>query len=140
MATNAHRHLVAVPDSLMQFDLILPSQYFGAPGKQAPEHRLLRAVLRDALECLQRHRGAASSDGRRLFDEARRWFLADEIGWPYSFEGICEALDLDASAVRRRLRVALAPHRHPSATQQDAHRPGIVDGWTAGADGASRGT
>ena len=68
------------------------------------------AVLRDALECLEKHRFASSAEGRALFHAARQWFLVDEASWPYSFEGICGVLDLNADAVRQRLRVA------PSAT------------------------
>ena len=86
--------------SLMQLDIVLPSQHFGPRRMEAPEQRLMIAVLEDALDCL------TGSHGRRLSDEAKQWFLADETHWPYSFECICGALDLDADAVRQRLRVA----------------------------------
>ncbi|MBI4516423.1 MAG: hypothetical protein HY699_11485 [Deltaproteobacteria bacterium] len=64
------------------------------------------AVLHDALECLEKYRRATDPQGSRLFREAQHWFLADEADWPYSFECICGALDLDAGAVRQRLQVA----------------------------------
>ena len=86
--------------SLMQLDIVLPSQHFGPRRMETPEHRLMIAVLEDALDCL------TGSHGHRLSDEAKQWFLADETQWPYSFECICGALDLDANAVRQRLRVA----------------------------------
>jgi hypothetical protein len=89
-------------------DIVLPSQHFGPQRKQAPEQRLMIAVLHDALECVTKYRFATNTRSRRLFREAKQWFLANNAEWPYSFEGICGVLDLDANAVRQRLRVALA--------------------------------
>lgn len=96
---------------------VLPSQYSGAPCRQEPEQRLMIAVLHDALACLEKHRFATTGRARRLFDEARAWFLADEPEWLFSFEYICGVLDLDSTAVRERLRVASAP---PSAPELHA--------------------
>jgi len=90
---------------MKQPDLILPSQHYGPRRKQAPEQRLMIAVLQDALDCVEKYRFATGKHGRQFFREARRWFLADEADWPYSFECICGVLDLDANAVRQRLRV-----------------------------------
>ena len=64
------------------------------------------AVLHDALECVTKYRLATNTRSRRLFREAKQWFLADDTEWPYSFEGICGVLDLDSNAVRQRLGVA----------------------------------
>jgi len=89
----------------MQLDIVLPLQHFGSRRQQAPEHRLMIAVLHDALDCIEKYRCATDTHGRRLFQEAKQWVLADETGWPYSFECICGALDLDSNAVRQRLRV-----------------------------------
>jgi hypothetical protein len=63
------------------------------------------AVLHDALDCVEKYRFATNSRGRRLFHEAKQWFLADEVEWPCSFECICGVLDLDSNAVRQRSRV-----------------------------------
>ncbi len=106
MAIEANLQLAGVPSSLTQLDIILPSQHFGPRRKQAPEQRLMIAVLHDALDCLEKYRSATGSQGRRLFREAKQWFLADETQWPYSFECICGVLDLDSNAVRQRLGVA----------------------------------
>jgi hypothetical protein len=94
---------------MMQLDLLLASQFFGPRGKQAPEQRLMIAVLQDALECLEKYNSATDGPDRRLFDETKQWFLADESKWPYSFECICGALDLDSNAVRQRLGVVPDP-------------------------------
>ena len=80
--------------------------------------------FQDALACLQNHRFAKDPYGRRLFDEAEQWFLAEETDWPYSFESICGILELDPSAVRQHLRVpgqgtgiAGRARRRPSAAR-----------------------
>jgi hypothetical protein len=106
MAVEAN-HPRAGVGSYEQFDIVLPSQHFG-PQRKAPEQRLMTAVLRDALECVEKYRFAADTYGRRTFFEAKQWFLADETEWPYCFERICETLDLDSNVVRQRLRVAPA--------------------------------
>ena len=100
--------LAGLPIGMMQLDILLPSQHFGARRMQAPEQRLMIAVLHDALDCVQKYRLATDPRGRRLFDEANHWFLASETDWPYSFECICGTLDLDSNAVRQHLRVAPA--------------------------------
>jgi hypothetical protein len=79
--------------------------------KHAPEERLMIAVLREALDCLDKYRFATGCQGRRLFHQAKCWFLADDTEWPYSFEHICGALDLDPSTVRRRLAIRAAAQR-----------------------------
>lgn len=87
---------------MLQPDIILPSQY--VPRRTlTPEHELMIAVLQDAIDCVAKNRDAKDHRGRRLFDEATQWFLAEETDWPYSFESICAVLDLDANAVRRAL-------------------------------------
>jgi len=101
----ANLHLTGVRSGLVQPDIILPSQYFGPRRRLTPEHGLMIAVLQDAIDCVAKHRDAKDHRGRRLFDEATRWLLAEETDWPYSFECICAVLDLDANAVRRALRL-----------------------------------
>jgi len=89
--------------SFSQLDILLPSQHFQAPRQQMPERRLMAAVLREALDCLDKYRASTDPNGRRTFAEARQWLLADEPEWPFSFAGICAVLDLDSATVRARL-------------------------------------
>lgn len=99
------RQPLGVPIGMLRPNIVLPSQHFPPHLKQAPEQRLMIAVLQDAIDCVDKYRVATDSDGRRLFAEAAQWVLADENEWPYSFECICDVLGLDASAVRYRLRL-----------------------------------
>jgi hypothetical protein len=113
MAMNLNRRLASDPIGMWQPDVILPSQYRAPRRIQAPEQRLMIAVLQDAIDCVEKYRFTRDyrGRGRRLFDEAMRWLLAEETDWPYSFECICGVLDLDANAVRYSLK--LAPDRQP---------------------------
>ena len=73
-----------------------------------PEGRLLIAVLRNALlefeDVVHNHRGANDAQLQELW----QWFFGPDDGWLFSFENVCEQLDLDPSCIRARLR-ALAP-------------------------------
>lgn len=73
------------------------------------------AILHDAIDCLEKYRFATDREGQRHFEEARHWILADQADWPYSFEHICEALDLNPSSVIRRLRLRLGRTPQTSA-------------------------
>ena len=66
------------------------------------------AVLEDAIECLAGH-GAPRQLGPRLAAQARAWIEDHDREWPFSFENICETLDLDAERLRTRL-LACAPN------------------------------
>lgn len=88
-----------------QFDVLLPSQYYGGRRKFTPEQRLMVAVLHDVLDCVEKYRLALEPEGRRHFEEAKQWLFATEPDWPYSFQCICNALELDSGAVLQSLRV-----------------------------------
>ena len=105
---------------MMQPHVILPSQFFEPRGRLTPEHRLRMAVLGDAIRCVGKYRFATGARGQRRFHEVMRWLISDETDWPYSFEGICEVLDLDANAVRRRLR--LARKRQPLSVSRQVRK------------------
>jgi hypothetical protein len=61
---------------------------------QVGELRLMAAVLEDAINIVRKR--PRSRAGR----EAREWVSSHEAGWPFAFERICEALDLDPESVR----------------------------------------
>lgn len=93
------------PDSFTASDLILPSQFFELFGKSrfTCEQRLMLAVLADAINILHDWRAAASIRKRRLFAEAARWVMVQGSNVPFSFDNVCDALELNPDALRRRL-------------------------------------
>ncbi|HXC50939.1 MAG TPA: hypothetical protein VN634_08650 [Candidatus Limnocylindrales bacterium] len=68
-----------------------------------PERRLLVALMRDAMRCIDKYRHARDSQGRRRFEQDAEWILSNDASWVYAFVRVCEALDLDPPAVRRSL-------------------------------------
>ncbi|HTM10035.1 MAG TPA: hypothetical protein VL754_16750 [Verrucomicrobiae bacterium] len=77
-----------------------PEPFFDAGGRATlcPETALLCAVLEDAFECLY------SAKDPQVAADAREWFFAERGPALFSFLSICEALELDAEDIRRRLR------------------------------------
>jgi hypothetical protein len=95
------RHRAQIPDNTL-----LPEQFFGPRanvGTVRPEVALMRAVLEDALLCLQGHFISMGRRGRRLAQEAEAWFLSEDVHWPFAFVSICEVLGLEPVAVREAL-------------------------------------
>jgi hypothetical protein len=94
----------AAPD-LMASDLILPSQFFELVGKSrfSSEQRLMLAVLADAINILLDWRGSFSIRKRRLFVEAARWVMTHSTNVPFSFDNVCDALEINAESLRQRL-------------------------------------
>jgi len=69
------------------------------------ERRLMAAVLKDAIECFQKHALARSPGEQHLLKEEEEWFFSSKVRKepPLSFENICEALQLDPDYIRRGL-------------------------------------
>jgi hypothetical protein len=86
-------------------DVILKSQFFDLMGKRVltSEQRLMLAVLADAINIVQDGSRAASVRKRNSFAEARNWIFASGVRCPLSFEGVCDALEIDADALRWRI-------------------------------------
>ena len=84
-------------------ETVLPEQFFRRSAASSAERSLMLAVLEHALLDLRRSVNRRTPRMRRLADEVEGWFAADDDGWPCSFLRICDALGLDAAAVRARL-------------------------------------
>lgn len=86
---------------------IMPAQYFTALRRRAARHgekRLMIAILEDAVAVYLGHREPTTSKRRRLFRDTERWLRSRDKTWIFSFERICEMLDLDPAWIRRGLR------------------------------------
>jgi hypothetical protein len=91
---------------LFEPDMILPSQFSDRVnlGPSAyPEKRLMLAVLEDAVATFQRYVDARDRRGQRLHREAEEWFQSRDNEWPFAFENICNALEIEAEYLRRGL-------------------------------------
>lgn len=69
------------------------------------EERLMLAVLQDAVKCFQEYALAQYLWEKKLFQEAEDWLLEKNTNWPFSFENICETLQLNPDYIRRGLLV-----------------------------------
>lgn len=91
---------------LFEPDALLPAQFYAAfRGGSAVrgEKRLMLAVLEDALDCYQKYAFARDGHGRQLFDEACEWIGSEGRDWFFSFENICETLEINPEYLRRGL-------------------------------------
>jgi hypothetical protein len=92
---------------LLQDDSAGPvvTEQFFTNGIHRGEERLMLAVLQDAVECFQDYVLAEYVWEKRLFQESEDWIWEKNIDWPFSFENICESLQLDPDYIRRGLLV-----------------------------------
>ena len=89
---------------------ILPTQYLERAGARAalPHRRLMLAVLQTAIDDVRSTRPLDGVDTRsngREHDGARAWVASEDRTWPFSFENVCEAVGIDATALRRALQL-----------------------------------
>lgn len=90
---------------VLQRSLLMRADHFAGDPETAPERKLMIALVRDAIRCIDRYRHAGDSRGKRLFADEARWVLSNDTSWIFSFARVCETLDLDREAVRRSLRL-----------------------------------
>jgi len=94
-------------DAPIEDELVLPVQYAAlvhGDRQLAPEHRLLWAVLEDAVRCWQIHERRRTSRDRRLFGEVAEWFASDDDASPFRFIAICQLFGLEPSYLRAGLQ------------------------------------
>jgi hypothetical protein len=91
---------------LFQPDTLLPSQYFDRMRRRSEhdgERRLMIAILEDAVDVYRKQVGARDPRAQQLFREAEEWIDDPDRTWLFSFQNICDVLDLDADYLRRGL-------------------------------------
>ncbi len=87
-------------------DILVPSQFFDrrqAEGSAQPEKRLMLAVMEDAIATFQKSVPEANRRQRRLLRETEEWIQSSDTSWPFSFENICAALNIEADYLRSGL-------------------------------------
>ncbi len=93
-------------NELFEPDTLLPTQFFAPLArKKFPngEHRLLVALMRDAVECFQKHIDARDSKRRQLYNDAENWIGDEDDFALFSFNNVCATLGMNPDYVRRGL-------------------------------------
>jgi len=93
--------------ALFEPDTLLPIQYFEAMRRKhllEGEKRLILSVLEDAVECFMKCIDSPTNKGQRLFREAEEWINLEDKHWVFSFDNVCEMLDIHPEYMRRGLR------------------------------------
>jgi hypothetical protein len=87
-------------------DQILPCQFFDRSGgdRMGGEQRLMLAMLADAINVYQQGVLSRCTRKRLLYLDAERWIMAaPRQPQAFSFETVCEALEIEPGGLRRRL-------------------------------------
>jgi hypothetical protein len=117
---------------LFEPDTLLPIQYFEAMRRKhllEGEKRLILSVLEDAVECYMKCIDSATNKGQRLFRDADDWINLEDKHWVFSFDNVCEMLDIEPGYLRRGLqlwkerRLQAIAQRAALAAQQQAEPP-----------------
>lgn len=96
----------SVPEDVLIPEAAIPSQFRDIWHRSraiSPERALAIAVLEQAVFDLHKYRFAKRRRHQRLYMEAYKWVASDDQSWPYSFVGLCDALDLAPEWLRPRL-------------------------------------
>jgi len=110
-----------------QRDELAPYQYFETFVRKlplSPENSLQLALLEDAIRTFQEKLFADDTKSKILVRETEEWIWSTDSDGFFSFENVCEALNISASYLRRYLllwknhaiarRLASAKAREPS--------------------------
>lgn len=103
---------------------VMPAQFY--PGRRGaasvePIMRLMGGILIDAVRCFQRNFEARDSSRRQEFREAQFWIFDDEGKGPFSFQSVCESLEIDPGGLRNWI-VRWRQDRHPGTKRQMIRR------------------
>jgi hypothetical protein len=87
-------------------EVLLPVQFHDRPNSAStgePLRRLMVAMLVDAIRCVQTKFDARQPSRRQDYGNARSWIFSSDEKPVFSFKAVCDALDIDASVVRKYL-------------------------------------
>jgi hypothetical protein len=88
----------------------LAAQQFAAvfhSGRQSPEKRLFVAVMMTAIAEFHETIESPKQRAGWAFQELVTWFFSHDRSWPFSFENLCEHLDLSPDCIRHQIKVLL---------------------------------
>ena len=116
-------HESAAEEALPGFepDVLLPLQFYEnlrRTHQLEGEKLLMFAILEDAVESYMKYLHAATRPKQRRFREAEDWIERRDKRWLFSFDNVCEALNIDPEYMRRGLhRWKENQLRHPEPTR-----------------------
>lgn len=137
MASEVARQIASQSTDTEEFGgCLMPVQYYQLVKRHSPTdgvHRLLYAVLEDAIRCYVATMNARSRQQRARFVEVQQWFRAKPSANSgptglFAFETLCEVLGIEPNIVRKRLktlRLSQLPtrrHRRASPTSRGTRR------------------
>ncbi len=97
------RHAV---DDLLEPAFVLPDQISrraACGARESAVHRLMLGILRDAVDLYLKALTPGNRVAAKRLREVVAWFASDDRNWPFSFERICEALNLESDYIRSGL-------------------------------------
>jgi len=108
--------------AVFQPEGLLPVQYYETLRRKhelRTEKLLMFAVLEDAVQDYMKYVSSSAKRGQQRFREAEDWINAhDKLGL-FSFDSVCEALDIDPEYMRRGLhqwkKARLEPRQQASS-------------------------
>ncbi len=81
-----------------EFGVLVPEEM-----SKEPEHRLMLAVLEEALATFQRGLNSTVAVERKDFFKVMQWIRSRDCEWPFSFENICSTFRISPDYVRAGL-------------------------------------
>ncbi len=93
-------------NDIFEPDVLLPVQYFAQLKRKkykSGEHRLVVAIMQDAVECFQKHIHARDSKRRQLYVDSEVWISEDDDRSVFSFNNVCALLSIDCEYARKGL-------------------------------------
>jgi hypothetical protein len=90
---------------LFENDVLAPEDFIRVYRTRpfSPEHKLIAAVLEEALIDYQRCSNAHDNKERERFAEAQAWILETDTEWIFSFVNCCEVLGIAPDYLRQGL-------------------------------------
>ncbi len=92
--------------SLFQPDILIMERFLETTRKKShlePEKDLMLAVLEDAVDCYLKNIFAKTEKEKSLFQDAEDWILEENSRRFFSFENICEILNINPPYLREGL-------------------------------------
>ncbi len=95
-----------ITNSLFQPDILIMERFLETTRKKShlkPEKDLMLAVLEDAVDCYLKNIFAKTEKEKALFRDAEDWILEENSRRFFSFENICEILNINPQYLREGL-------------------------------------